>query len=87
MDGDISNPTPVLASLDETTAALAAVKNLEKCGRGVGILRAMFTSCGSEQKPVVETREKAKQSLRASSRVLRRDPAFSCPSVHSELRS
>jgi hypothetical protein len=61
MEGNISDPNPALASLDDTSAALTAVKNLVRDGRSAATLRSMFSVFGADEKPVAAV--KADQSL------------------------
>jgi hypothetical protein len=62
MEGNISDPNLALASLDDTSAALTAVKNLIRDGRSAATLRSMFSVSGTDEKPGAAV--KADQSLR-----------------------
>jgi hypothetical protein len=65
MPTDTLDPSKAaLASLDDTSAALKAVKNLVSGGRNSGVvLRKMFGTCDPEQAPVGNARAKASKSL------------------------
>lgn len=77
METNIPDPNPALASLDDTSSALSAVRNLVTGGRNAGSLRAMFNGPLVEPKRADTTVDRAKDSLQRAPR----KPALLTPSA------
>jgi len=69
MDGSTPKPSPS-DGLDETFAALGAIRGADTCPRYFGTLRANFGACGANQ-------DSATSSVAAT----KQDPAMSRPSI------